>query len=149
LVAAQYHTVSPIAILIGPPMVALTSLALLTGFAFLIFAGWCYPLAWLFGVLTQASLYVCDLVVSLAHDTGVYYFVADVPTWWLWIFYLGLLIGLTIPIVWRHGRWAILAGGAWLALGILLQLLPHRPGEFRCTFVAVGHGGCTKRVILL
>ena len=31
----------------------------------------------------------------------------------------------------------------WLALGLLLQLLPHRPGELRCTFVAVGHGGCT------
>jgi competence protein ComEC len=30
-----------------------------------------------------------------------------------------------------------------LLLGVALQLWPHRPGEFRCTFVAVGHGGCT------
>ena len=34
-------------------------------------------------------------------------------------------------------------GCGWLALGVMLQFLPHRPGELRCTFVAVGHGGCT------
>lgn len=143
LVAAHFHNISPIALLIGPPMVVLTSLALLTGFAFLLFS-WFTPLAWLFGFATQASLYGCEVLVSLSQGLpGAYFFVADVPTWWLWIFYGGLLIALISPLVWRHGRWAVLAGGAWLALGVLLQMMPHRPGELRCTFVAVGHGGCT------
>jgi competence protein ComEC len=53
------------------------------------------------------------------------------------------VIGIVSPLVWRHGRWALIAGTAWLALGVVLQLWPHRPGELRCTFVAVGHGGCT------
>ena len=144
LVAAHFHNVSPIALLLGPPMVVLTSIALLTGFAFLLFAGWCYPLAWVFAVITQGSLYGCELLVSLGLQIpGAYFYVADVPTWWLWIFYVPLLIGMVSPFNWHHGRWALLAGGIWLALGVVLQVMPHRPGEFRCTFVAVGHGGCT------
>src|SRR5260370_1043199 len=144
LVAAHFHLVSPIALLIGPPMVVLTSIALLAGFAFLLFAGWCYPLGWLFAVVTQGSLYACEVLVSLGQRLpGAYFFVADVPTWWLWVFYVPLLIGITSPFIWRHGRWALGAACGWLALGVLLQAAPHRPGEFRCTFVAVGHGGCT------
>lgn len=144
LVAANFHVVSPIALVIGPPMVVLTSVALLAGFAFLMFAGWCFPLAWLFGSLTQGSLWCCELLVSLGQGVpGAYFFVADVPTWWLWVFYIGLLIGITSPLVWQYGRWALSVGGAWLLVGVLMQVMPHRPGELRCTFVAVGHGGCT------
>jgi competence protein ComEC len=144
LLAANYHTVSPVALLIGPPMVLLTSLALLTGFAFLMLASWLWPIAMLFAWLTQASLLGCEAIVALGqHLPGAYFFVADVPAWWLWIFYLGLLLGMTVPGVGAHARWALLTAGAWIALGIVMQLWPHRPGEFRCTFVAVGHGGCT------
>jgi competence protein ComEC len=144
LVAYHYHIVSPIALVLGPPMVLLTTIALLAGFGFLIFAAWAWPIAWVFGLVTQASLTGCEILVTLGQRLpGAYFFVADVPVWWLWIFYLALLVGMTLPIVWRHGRWALLAAGVWLMLGVLLQLWPHRPGELRCTFVAVGHGGCT------
>jgi competence protein ComEC len=144
LVAANFHVVSPIALVLGPPMVLLTSIALLAGFAFLLFAGWCWPLAWLFGSITQGSLFGCEVLVSLGQRLpGAYFFVADVPTWWLWVFYVGLLIGMTSPLAWQYGRWALSIGGVWLLLGVLMQVMPHRPGELRCTFVAVGHGGCT------
>lgn len=143
LVAAHFHIFSPIALLIGPPMVVLTSLALLAGFAFLLFS-WLPPLAWLFGWVTQGSLLGCEALVSLGQRLpGAYLFVADVPTWWLWLFYVPLLIGLCSPFVWRHGKWALAAACVWLLLGALLQIIPHRPGEFRCTFVSVGHGGST------
>ena len=65
LVAAHFHVFSPIALLLGPPMVLLTSIALLSGFAFLLFAGWCWPLAWLFGGVTQGGLLGCEVLVSL------------------------------------------------------------------------------------
>ena len=144
LVAAHFHMVSPVALLLGPPMVVLTSLALLAGFAFLLLATWCYPLAWVFACITQGSLLGCEVLVSIGERLPfAYFFVADVPTWWLGAFYVPLLIGICSPFAWRHGRWALMAGGAWLALGVLVQVMPHRPGEFRCTFVAVGHGGCT------
>ena len=144
LVAAHFHIVSPIALFLGPPMVVLTSIALLTGFAFLLLASWCWPLALIFGWATQASLSGCEALVSLGQSLpGAYFFVADVPTWWLWAFYLPLLIALPTPFVWQHGRWALMVGGAWLMLGVAMQLMPPRPGELRCTFLAVGAGGCT------
>src|SRR5262249_51880816 len=30
----------------------------------------------------------------------------------------------------------------WLAVGLTIGLVRPAPGEFRCTFLAVGHGGC-------
>jgi competence protein ComEC len=144
LIAAHFHMVTPIALLLGPPMVLLTSVALLSGFALLLFAGWCAPLAALFGFVTQYCLVGCDLLVSISLRVPcAYEYVANVPSWWLWTFYLGLLIAMTLPIVWQHLRWGALAVGVWLLFGILLMLQPHLPGEFRCSFVAVGHGGCT------
>ncbi|MBI3822657.1 MAG: DNA internalization-related competence protein ComEC/Rec2 [Planctomycetes bacterium] len=143
LVAAHFHLFSPVALIIGPPVTLLTSLALLTGFAFLLLS-WCWPLAWVFGWVTQGSLLGCEWLVAFGLKLpGAYFFVADVPVWWLWLFYVPLLVGLTTPIPWRVSRWLLVVGCAWLLLGALLQVLPHRSGEFRCTFVAVGHGGCT------
>src|SRR5207253_1693778 len=99
LVASHYHLVSPISLVIGPPMVLLTSLALLTGFGFLLFAGWCAPIAWLFAWATEVSLLGCEVLVSWGQRMpGAYFFVSDVPTWWLWIFNVGLLLGLVSPI---------------------------------------------------
>jgi competence protein ComEC len=142
LLARYSHLVSPIALLIGPPLVLLTSIALLSGFGLLLLA-WCPPLAAPFAWVTQWCLAGCDELVALGlRVPGGYCFVTDVPAWWLVLFYAGLLAGLTLPVLWKDGRWAVLLVG-WLALGVAMAFWPHRPGEFRCTFVAVGHGGCT------
>jgi competence protein ComEC len=144
LAASYFHVVSPIALVIGPPMVLLTSIALLAGFAFLLFAGWCAPLAWPFALATQVSLIGCETLVSLGQRLpGAYFYIADIPAWWLWVFYMGLLLGMVVPLLRRHAQSVMLASGGWLVLLIVLQSWPHRPGEFRCSFVAVGHGGCT------
>src|SRR5207244_456621 len=45
-----------------------------------------------------------------------------------------------IPERFPRIAYTALLGG--LAVGLLVTLWPHRPGEFRCTFLAVGHGGC-------
>lgn len=140
LVAWHYHTISPVALLLGPPMVLLTSAALLTGFLFLLLGGWLYPLAW----LTQMSLAGCDWLVAVGQQMpGAYGFVPDIPVWWLAVFYVGLLVGITSPVPTAWVRPLFAAGAGWLGVGLLAVTIPPRPGEFRCTFVAVGHGGCT------
>src|SRR5206468_510452 len=66
-----------------------------------------------------------------------------VPDWWLWLFYPGLLAALTVESLRKHSRWVGLAGLVWLCLGFLSGTLAVPTDELRCTFVAVGHGGCT------
>jgi hypothetical protein len=128
-------------LLIGPPVVLLTSIALVTGFLLLLTA-WCWPLATLFGGVTHVCLAGCDLLVGLGMRLpGAYWFVPDLPEWWLWVFYLGLLAVMAVPALRR--RWALAAGLGWLCLGLLLPFFKATPAELRCTFVAVGHGGCT------
>ncbi|MCI0680841.1 MAG: DNA internalization-related competence protein ComEC/Rec2 [Gemmataceae bacterium] len=155
LIAARYHVVSPVALLIGPPMVLFSSLALLLGFGLLLTAPVLPPLAALFTVLTKASLYLADVLVRWSSGwPGAYSFVPDVPAWWLVVFYAGLLACLSVPWLQGHWRRSLPLGVGWLALGGFLVYWPPDHRDFRCTFLAVGHGGCTvietpqNRVIL-
>jgi competence protein ComEC len=142
LVAAHYHVVSPAAVLIGPAAVLLTSVALVAGFLLLGAAALglpAWPLAW----LTRLALGGCDALVDAADAwPGSYWYVTDLPAWWTWTFYLGLLAWLTLHPLRLRWRWAALAGLAWLCVGLSGSLLRAPRGEFRCTFLAVGHGGC-------
>src|SRR5262249_40192693 len=65
-----------------------------------------------------------------------------IPDWWLAAFYVGLLATLTLDI--RHKRsWVFAQAAIWFGLVALLHGHVFRVAEFRCTFLAVGHGGCT------
>ncbi len=144
LVAARYHLVSPVALVIGPPVVLLTSIALLLGFALLLTAPLLGSLALPFAWSTKWSLFACEATVGWSSRwPGAYFFVPDMPAWWLVVFYVGLFCFLTVPPLQRRPAVALAASAVWLALGLVLILLPPRPGEFRCTFLAVGHGGST------
>jgi competence protein ComEC len=143
LVAYHFHLVSPIALVLGPPLVLLTSIALLAGFAVLLVAPIAAPLAWPFAFATRWSLAGCAGLTELgANLPGAYFYVPDVPAWWLGIFYGTLLLGLAVGAPRRYPRAAIGALVAGFALSMVVILWPHRSSEFRCTFLAVGHGGC-------
>ncbi len=64
-------------------------------------------------------------------------------TCWLWGFYLGLLAFLTQEPLRRRWRWAGIAGLGWLCVGLAAGAARLPSDELRCTFLAVGHGGCT------
>jgi competence protein ComEC len=143
LVAFHFHSVQLAGLPLGPLATLLTSAALLTGFALLLVAPLCWPLAAGFGWLTGLLLGCCDGVIEAAVAwRGAYVYIPDVPLWWLAIFYTGLLAALTQRPLRRHWPWALAAGLGWLALGLLVGLARRTPGEFRCTFLAVGHGSC-------
>jgi competence protein ComEC len=143
LVAFHFHTVQPAGLPIGPIATLLTSLALLTGFALLLLAPILGPLAVVLAWPTGVLLSGCDAVIETAVGwRGAYFYVADVPLWWLAVFYVGLLAVLTQQPLRARWPWGLLAGLAWLTLGLLIGLARPTLGEFRCTFLAVGHGGC-------
>jgi competence protein ComEC len=143
LVAARYHTIPLTGLALGPPLVLLTSVALVAGFL-LLMTGGVWPLAPLFAAPMRWSLAGCDFLVDLGDRlrSGCWY-VSDLPEWWLWVFYAGLLIALTMQQLRRWWNWALLAGLGWLCVGLLGGAARLPADELRCTFLAVGHGGCT------
>jgi competence protein ComEC len=144
LVAARYQVVSLAGLLIGPPLVLLTSIGLIAGFLLLPLAVLCPPLAPLFAWVTGQCLAVCDALVAFSEPLPYSYgYVGMVPDWWLWIFYPGLLAFLTVECLQKHWRWGLLLGLGWLCVGLLARFIAIPPDELRCTFLAVGHGGCT------
>jgi competence protein ComEC len=144
LVAARYHLVSLVGLLIGPPVVLLTTIALLAGFLALLLAPICWPLALAAGWVTQQSLAGCDGLVTVSqHWWCAYWYVCDLPPWWLWVFYVALIGGLTVPLLRRRRPQLGLALAAWVAVGLVAGAVRPREDELRCTFLAVGHGGCT------
>ena len=143
LTAARYHVVAPCGFVLGPPLTVLTSIALIAGFLQLAAAAVWEPLALPFAPLVHYCLAGCDGLVDLADACpGSYFHVGDVPDWWLWLFYLALLLVIIQPALRLRWRWAVPAGLTWLCLGLLMASARLPADELRCTFLAVGHGGC-------
>jgi competence protein ComEC len=144
LVASRYHMISPIGILICPPLVWISSIALIAGFLLLLASVIFPPFAPLLGWITGKSLAACDAVVNLCDQWPAgHWYLGDIPDWWLWTFYGGLLVILTTESLRRRWRWAAFGGLAWLTLGLAFSVVRWPAAELRCTFLAVGHGGCT------
>jgi competence protein ComEC len=144
LLAARSHVVAPAGLLIGPPVTLLTSISLITGFLLLLTAALSLPLVPLLAWLTQGSLSGCEFLVNLGESLpGGYWYVPGVPDWWLWAFYAALFALLTQPRLRLRWRWAVVAGLAWLCVGLLSGSARLPSNELRATFLAVGHGGCT------
>ncbi len=144
LALSRLHFLPLTGMVIGPPVIWLTSVALVTGFLQLLASVLVPPLAPLFAVLTSALLGVCDWLV----DLGVGWwqrqgYVNDLPPWWLIGFYLLLASVLIAPRLLRHRRVALLTGLTWVTVGLAALLIRFRPDEMRVTFLAVGAGGCT------
>ncbi len=144
LVAARYHLVSPAGLLIGPPVVFLTSIALVSGFLLLFASLVGGPLVPVLSVVTRWSLSGCDAIVNAAQQLpGAYWYVGEIPVWWLVVFYGVLLAVLTHETLLKRWRWTLPAGAAWVCVGLLTGSSGPTSLEVRCTFLAVGHGGCT------
>jgi competence protein ComEC len=143
LVATRYNAVAPVGVLIMPPVMILASVALVVGFLLLLTAPVCWPLALAFGWVVRWCLAASDWIVDLADRApGGHWYVGTVPDWWLWLLYVPLLSVLMLGSLRPYARWFALAGLAWVCLGLLPGALPRSSDELRCTFLAVGHGGC-------
>ncbi len=143
LVLAWQNVASPIAVFIGPPLILLTSIALVAGFLVLIVSPMGTWLAWPFARVTEWSLAACEWVVHLGDRVpgGRVYSPAP-PLWWLVGFYL-----LVAGAVLFEGKWVkrlLAAILVWLLFGLVVGLPPRTSDEARVTFLAVGHGGCVR-----
>lgn len=143
LLMARYHLCSPIALLLNPFVILLSSVALFAGFLLLLLrplaGALTQPLAW----LVDACLWSNGKLVSWGEQFPAgYWYTSGLPEWWLWGFYVGLIAVLLSRTLKQHWKPAVLVALAWLCVGLFVQLQrPIEPG-LRCTFLAVGHGNC-------
>jgi len=157
LVMYWQNVVSLAGLLIGPPAILLTSIALIAGFLFLLLglvSSWAAaPFAW----ITEHSVRLCESLVQFADRLPeACRYVPSPPAWWVVIFY-GLVIGWIClvrstgnasassshsftPIV-RPATFAVLLT-CWVCFGLLASFWRPASDELRIAFLAVGHGSC-------
>lgn len=140
LLISEQNMVSPVGLLVGPPLVLLTSVALVCGFLLLLFAG--VPVASdVFGAFTRWSLAAAEWCVRTADSIpGGSVYLPSLPGWWLAGFYA--LVAVIVLRGWRASKWFLLAVPAWVLVAALLPGPPKPPDELRVAFLSVGHGGC-------
>jgi competence protein ComEC len=144
LVATRNNTVAPIAVALMAPLVILAAAALLIGLLLLLLAAVCWPPVVVLGWAMHWCLAGSDWLVDLADRVpGGHWYGGPVPDWWLWLFYVALLSAIMLASLRCYRRWFALAGLTWLCVGLLGGAAPRASDELRCTFLAVGHGGCT------
>lgn len=143
LAASRYQMIAPIGLTLGPPLVVLTTVALFAGFLLLSAGALCPPLTILLSPFVHASLAGCEFLVD-AGDRLPYAhsYIGVIPDWWLVVFYAGLLAVLTQGALRRRWRWMSVVGLGWLCAGLAAGAARLPGDELRCTFLAVGHGGC-------
>jgi competence protein ComEC len=140
LVLAWQNVASPVAVVIGPPLVVLTSVALVGGFLLLVAAP-LGPAGWPFARVTEWCLGVCEWLVHLSDRLPFGHVYTPGPAaWWLCGFYAAGACGILLGGRW--GRRCLLALLVWTAFGLAADVVPRTSGETRFTFLAVGHGGC-------
>jgi competence protein ComEC len=141
MVLAWQNLVSPLGIVLGPPLILLTTVALLTGFALLLLSPFSAWLAWIPARFTEWSLAGCEVLTHAAEQVpgGWVYGPAPSPLWLIG-FYLGVAGMVLLPSPWP--RRCLIGLIVWVLLGLLVSFRPHTSDETRFTFLAVGHGGC-------
>ena len=141
LVAARFHLVSPVGLLLNVVLIPLVVGVLGMGYALLLFGVLLPWVAAPFGFGFDAGLALLLWVVETASDLHVSSLYLPGPSnWWL-IGYYGLLAAIVLSRSRPNGRrLGIMGLCLWTVFGLAVPLMPSGPRGLRCTFLSVGHG---------
>ncbi len=143
LVAGFVHLFSPVAVLLSPFLVLLTSVALLVGFPLLLLGPFIGVLAAPLAGVVEVSLKGCAALVALGERLPAgYAYTAGPSEAWLAGFYALVIALMLFPAVRRRWPAVCLAALAWVVIGFYSFADRQVGPGLRCTFLSVGHGGC-------
>ena len=147
LVAARFHVVSPVGLIVNVLVAPLVALAMAWGFLCLVTSAVSDTLASICGAACDGMLACISAVVHWsARVPGGHWWVAGPPDWWV----AGWYATLAASLLWFHPNalrrprtWAAVAG-AWMAVGLAVDGLgaavAARPAGLRGVVAAMGHG---------
>jgi competence protein ComEC len=139
LVLYWQNLVTPLGILLGPPLIVLTAVALVAGFLLLLASPFGLELP--FALVTKWMLGACESLVLLAEKIpGGWVYASAPPLWWLVGFHVLLAAVVLLDATWR--RRSAVALAVWSLFGVALGLHRTPADEARITFLSVGHGCC-------
>ncbi|MFM8494899.1 MAG: ComEC/Rec2 family competence protein, partial [Planctomycetia bacterium] len=147
IVAARFHVVSPIGLVLNPLIAPLVPLAMAWGFFCLLMAPVSDWLAGLCGAACDATLGCVNWLTEWAAAIpGGHVWVAGPPAWWVagaYAWMLGLLVALPRARLARPATWAA-AAAVWMGIGLVAtqaaSLLRPAATPLEVTFAALGHG---------
>jgi len=150
LVIYHFRLAAPVALLVGPLMLPLAAVALISGFVVLLTAGVAPPVAECSGWICRNMLGMMETVIVWASDLPAGHFYAPSPAiWFVAIFYVVGLVLLRFPKIFEAKRWRLalsliwIAGACCLLAGSAPVVSPPGKDELTCTFLSVGHGCAT------
>ena len=147
IVAARFHVVSPVAVLVNPLIAPLVALAM--GWGFLCLATACVSpaVACLCGWMCDGTLACLTAIVEVAADLpAAYAWVAGPPAWWV-VGWCACLV-ITVLLIARDRlrqplTWGLVAG-SWMIFGVvgsgLQGVVAPRPAGLRAVAASLGHG---------
>jgi competence protein ComEC len=147
LVAARFHLLSPVALVLNVLVAPLVAAAMGAGFLCLVAAALVPPLAAPCGAACDAALAATGWLVARAADLpGGHFWVPGPPAWWVAGWYALLfaaVVGLAAAMRRRPATWlavaATWAAVGWVGVAVARIVAPPR-AEVRVIAAALGHG---------
>jgi len=141
LVMARFHLLTPIALVLNPLLWLPMSLALMSGFATLVFGSWSAASGQVFGGCCDRLLGV--LQWGVAHGQEISWGHCRVPgpaDWWLIGFYGAMALVVAFPRIRPPLRWCVALAAVWVAVGVTASESRRQTERLDCTFLSMGHG---------
>ncbi len=147
IVAARFHLVSPIGLVLNPLIAPFVAAAMGWGFLCLVAATVSRGLAAVCGWACDITLRCIGAVVSWSSGLpGGYVWVSGPPGWWVAGWYVALALALCLlsrERLGRAGTWLAM-GVAWCGVGLFVEgmtaMLGSGPPALRVVVAAMGHG---------
>lgn len=141
LVMARFHLFTLIAVPLNTLLWLPMTLALLSGFAAMVFGTLAAPLGALFGGLCDANIWLLQSSVDVARKVPLgHWWLPGPADWWLAVLYGGLGLAAAFPQIRPRCRWLVVLLAGWVVVGFAVAWLGPRPARLECTFLSVGHG---------
>jgi competence protein ComEC len=123
------------------------TLAMFLGLGTLLAGAIVRPAAHFCGWLCDRSFGLLERLIDSGRDwPGSHFWLPPPPSWWVAMFYVGLVVAVTFPALRLSRRWSVALILGWTAGALALSqcnlsaVTPWRERPLVCHFVAVGHG---------